>query len=428
MSTIDKSLFNAVETELLRFTTAGSVDDGKSTLIGRLLVDTKGVFEDQLDAAKGVEEKKGAKGAHLALLTDGLQAEREQGITIDVAYRYFATPKRKFIIADTPGHEQYTRNMVTGASTAHLAIILIDARKGVLTQSRRHAYISRLLGIPHIVVAINKMDLVDYSQEVYEKIRQDFSDFYAKLGFIGGEVTFIPISALEGDMVVTRGEHMPWYEGQTLLEKLESAPVTGKINAEDFRFPVQYVSRPQTEELHDFRGYMGRIESGSVKVGDEITVLPSGLTSHIKEIVTFEGKLQEAYAPMSITLTLADERDISRGDMIVHTDNQPRVEKELTTMLCWMHETPLQPGKKYLIKHATTTVKAMVTGLTERIDINTLDRIAAPEELKMNEIGKVSLKLLKPIACDAYADNRATGGFIVIDDFTNMTVGAGMIQ
>ncbi|HQR60532.1 MAG TPA: GTP-binding protein, partial [Methylophilaceae bacterium] len=342
--------------------------------------------------------------------------------------RYFATPKRKFIIADTPGHEQYTRNMVTGASSAHLAIILIDARKGVLTQSRRHAYISRLLGIPHIVVAINKMDLVDYSQEIYEQIRQDFSDFYGKLGFIGGEVTFIPISALEGDMVVTRGDHMPWYEGQTLLEKLESASVEGKLNAEDFRFPVQYVSRPQTEELHDFRGYMGRIESGSVKVGDAVTVLPSGLTSKIKSIVTWEGELTEAYAPMSVTLTLEDERDISRGDMIVHSDNQPRVEKELSAMLCWMHETPLQAGKKYLIKHATSTVKAVVTALEQRVDINTLEYIPAPPELKMNEIGKVGIKLLKPIACDAYADNRATGGFIVIDDFTNMTVGAGMIQ
>src|SRR5574343_318309 len=286
MNMTDQDIFAHPDTALLRFTTAGSVDDGKSTLIGRLLVDTKGVFEDQLDAAKSVEDKKGAKGAHLALLTDGLQAEREQGITIDVAYRY----------SDTPGHEQYTRNMVTGASTAHLAIILIDARKGVLTQSRRHAYISRLLGIPHLVVAINKMDLVDYAEETYNKIRQDLSDFYSKLGFAGGDVTFIPISALEGDMVVERGSHMPWYSGPTLLDKLETAPVTGKINAEDFRFPVQYVSRPQTEELHDFRGYMGRIESGSVKVGDAITVLPSGLTSKVKEIVTWEGNLPEAFA------------------------------------------------------------------------------------------------------------------------------------
>ena len=427
MNAIDKDFLSA-EMELLRFTTAGSVDDGKSTLIGRLLVDTKGVFEDQLDAAKSVEDKKGAKGAHLALLTDGLQAEREQGITIDVAYRYFATPKRKFIIADTPGHEQYTRNMVTGASTAHLAIILIDARKGVLVQSRRHAYISRLLGIPHIVVAINKMDLVDYSQETYDKIKADFSQFHEKFGLGGAEVTFIPISALEGDMVVERGDRMPWYDGPTLLEKLESAPVTGKINAEDFRFPVQYVSRPQTEELHDFRGYMGRIESGSVKVGDAITVLPSGLTSRIKSIVTWEGELAEAFAPMSVALTLEDERDISRGDMIVHSDNQPRVEKELTAMLCWMHETPILPGKKYLIKHATTTVKAMVTTLDHRVDINTLDRVASPPELRMNEIGQVVLKLLKPIACDSYVENRATGGFIVIDDFTNMTVGAGMIE
>ena len=428
MNMADKDIFDAANTELLRFTTAGSVDDGKSTLIGRLLVDTKGVFEDQLDAAKSVEEKKGAKGAHLALLTDGLQAEREQGITIDVAYRYFATPKRKFIIADTPGHEQYTRNMVTGASTAHLAIILVDARKGVLTQSRRHAYISRLLGIPHIVVAINKMDLVEYAQESFDQIRQDFTEFHDKLGMASGEVTFIPISALEGDMVVERGANMPWYTGPTLLEKLETAPVAGKINAEDFRFPVQYVSRPQTEELHDFRGYMGRIESGSVKVGDAVTVLPSGLTSRIKEIVTFDGNPQEAFAPMSVTITLEDERDISRGDMIVHSGNQPQVEKELTAMLCWMHETPMQPGKKYLIKHATNTVKAMVTSLDERVDITTLENLTAPSELNMNEIGKVRLKLLKPIACDAYANNRATGGFIVIDDFTNMTVGAGMIQ
>ncbi|MCX7628291.1 MAG: sulfate adenylyltransferase subunit CysN [Methylophilaceae bacterium] len=428
MNSIDQNIFAATDTELLRFTTAGSVDDGKSTLIGRLLVDTKGVFEDQLDAAKRIEAKKGAKGAYLALLTDGLQAEREQGITIDVAYRYFATPKRKFIIADTPGHEQYTRNMVTGASTAHLAVILIDARKGVLTQSRRHTYISRLLGIPHIVVAINKMDLVGYAQETYEKIVRDFLEFYEKLDVTGGDVTFIPISALEGDMVVERGHNMPWYEGPTLLEKLETAPVLVQINAEDFRFPVQLVSRPQTEELHDFRGYMGRIESGSVKVGDAITVLPSGLTSRIKRIITWDGELEEAFAPMSVTLTLEDERDISRGDMIVHTDNPPRVEKELRAMLCWMHETPMVPGKKYLIKHTTTTVKAMVTALEYRVDINTLEHIPAPPELKMNEIGLVNLKLLKPIACDAYEKNRATGGFIVIDDFTNMTVGAGMIR
>jgi sulfate adenylyltransferase subunit 1 len=428
MNMADKQILDAVDTELLRFTTAGSVDDGKSTLIGRLLVDSKGVFEDQLDAAKSAEDKKGAKGAHLALLTDGLQAEREQGITIDVAYRYFATPKRKFIIADTPGHEQYTRNMVTGASSAHLAIILIDARKGVLVQSRRHAYISLLLGIPHLVVAINKMDLVDYSQEVYERIKADFTAFYNKLNLGGGDISFIPISALEGDMVVERGSNMPWYQGETLLGKLESAPVEGKLNAEDFRFPVQLVSRPQTEDLHDFRGYMGRIESGSVKVGDAITVLPSGLTSKIKEIVTFDGNLAEAFAPMSVTLTLEDERDISRGDILVHSDNQPKVLKELETTMCWMHENPLQPGKKYLIKHAASTVKVMVSALLQRMDINTMEQISSPPELKMNEIGRVSLKLLKPIACDPYRDNRATGAFIVIDDFTNQTVGAGMIE
>ena len=428
MSTADTSLLDAIDTELLRFTTAGSVDDGKSTLIGRLLVDSKGVFEDQLDAAKSAEDKKGAKGAHLALLTDGLQAEREQGITIDVAYRYFATPKRKFIIADTPGHEQYTRNMVTGASTAHLAIILIDARKGVLVQSRRHAYISRLLGIPHLVVAINKMDLVDYSKAVYEQIKIDFMAFHDKLGIAGGDITFIPISALEGDMVVERGNNMPWYEGETLLNKLETATVGGNLNAADFRFPVQLVSRPQTEDLHDFRGYMGRIESGSVKVGDAVTVVPSGLTSRIKEIVTFDGNLKEAVAPMSVTLTLEDERDISRGDMLVHSNNQPQIKKELDAMVCWMHETPLQAGKKYLIKHATNTVKIMVSALQERMDIDTIEQLPSPSELKMNEIGKVSLKLLKPIACDPYRENRATGAFIIIDDFTNQTVGAGMIE
>ncbi len=428
MTSSDKTLLDAVDTELLRFTTAGSVDDGKSTLIGRLLVDSKGVFEDQLDAAKSAEDKKGAKGAHLALLTDGLQAEREQGITIDVAYRYFATPKRKFIIADTPGHEQYTRNMVTGASTAHLAIILIDARKGVLVQSRRHAYISRLLGIPHLVVAINKMDLVNYSQEVFDQIKADFTAFHNKLGFNSGDITFIPISALEGDMVVERGDKMPWYEGETLLGKLESAPIEGKLNAEDFRFPVQLVSRPQTEDLHDFRGYMGRIESGSVKVGDEITVLPSGLTSRVKEIVTFDGQLEQAYAPMSVTLTLEDERDISRGDILVHTGNQPDVRKELEATVCWMHETPLQPGKKYLVKHATNTVKILVSALQQRMDINSMEQIPSPPELRMNEIGRVALKLLKPIACDPYRENRATGAFIIIDDFTNQTVGAGMIE
>ncbi len=428
MNDMTDTKFLDADMELLRFTTAGSVDDGKSTLIGRLLVDSKGVFEDQLDAAKTVEEKKGAKGAYLALLTDGLQAEREQGITIDVAYRYFATPKRKFIIADTPGHEQYTRNMVTGASTAHLAIILIDARKGVLVQSRRHAYISRLLGIPHLVVAINKMDLVDYSQEIYDKIKADFTEFHDKLGIAGGDITFIPISALEGDMVVERGNNMPWYQGETLMGKLESVPISGKHNAKDFRFPVQLVSRPQTEELHDFRGYMGRIESGEVSVGDAITVLPSGLTSRVKEIVTYDGNLDTAFAPMSVTITLEDERDISRGDTLVHTDNQPEVRKEIEATVCWMHETPLQQGKKYLIKHATSTVKVMVSGLQQRMDINSMEHISTPPDLKMNEIGRVALKLLKPIACDPYRENRATGAFIIIDDFTNQTVGAGMIE
>ncbi|MFA5242640.1 MAG: sulfate adenylyltransferase subunit CysN [Sulfuricella sp.] len=415
------------ETELLRFSTAGSVDDGKSTLIGRLLVDSKGIFEDQLEAAKHFNERKGGKGLDLALLTDGLAAEREQGITIDVAYRYFATPKRHFIIADTPGHEQYTRNMVTGASTTHLAIVLVDARKGLLPQSRRHAYIAALLGTPHIVVAVNKMDLVGYSEQVFEKIKREFAAFFEKLEIAHSEARFIPISALAGDMVVERGANMPWYQGKTLLETLEQVEVKCRREHNAFRFPVQWVSRPQTPELHDFRGYMGRIESGSVKAGDKIVVLPSGQTSTIREIVTYDGGLAEAVAPSSVTLTIEDDIDIARGDTIAHRDAAPRVVRAFDAMLCWMGEKPLAPGRKYYIKHATRTVKAEIQKIDYKVDIHTLEKAGATAGLAMNEIGRASFRLFNPLACDAYEDNRAGGGFIVIDEFSNETVAAGMI-
>ena len=411
-------------TELLRFITAGSVDDGKSTLIGRLLHDSKSIFEDQLSAIAQTSHKRGMKDVDLSLLTDGLQAEREQGITIDVAYRYFATPKRKFIIADTPGHEQYTRNMVTGASTANLAIILIDARKGVLTQSRRHAYLASLVGIPHLVVAVNKMDLVDYSQEVLEKIQHDFSIFADKLGL--KNIAYIPMSALNGDMVVERGDKLPWYEGVTLMNLLENISIEHDINLEDFRFPIQLVCRPQTEELHDFRGYMGRIESGYINVGDEITVLPSRLTSRVKEIVTYDGFLTHAVAPQSVTLTIEDHLDISRGDMLVKSDSLPRVTKEFKAILCWLSEQALDPKRKYLIKHSTRIVKALVKQIDYRVDINTLNHETI-NTLKMNDIGKVKLNVQQPLVCDDYQSNHATGSFIVIDEASNNTVAAGMI-
>ncbi|MCL5669357.1 MAG: sulfate adenylyltransferase subunit CysN [Gammaproteobacteria bacterium] len=409
--------------DLLRFTTAGSVDDGKSTLIGRLLYDSKSIFEDQLRAIELTTQRRGGAVVDLSLLTDGLQAEREQGITIDVAYRYFATPKRKFIIADTPGHEQYTRNMVTGASTANLAIILIDARKGMLIQSRRHAYIAHLLGIPHIVVAVNKMDLVNYAQDVYQSIRAEFSAFADKLGI--KDVLYIPLSALNGDNVVDRSANMPWYQGETLLGVLETVKIAQDINLRDFRFPVQYVCRPPG--MLDFRGYMGRIESGRVRVGDEISVLPSGRRTRIKEIVTYDGNLSEAFAPQSVTLTLADEIDISRGDMLVHPGDAPRADKELDAMLCWMSEEPLHPGRKYLIKHTTHTVKAMLPEIEYKVDMNTLER-APVQELKMNDIARVRVKTQKPLLCDPYRANRATGAFIVIDEHSNNTVAAGMLE
>ncbi len=417
----------AKEIELLRLVTVGSVDDGKSTLIGRLLVDTKGAFEDQLLAVrkkKGEAHVASAAEIDLAMLTDGLAAEREQGITIDVAYRYFATPKRKFIMADCPGHEQYTRNMVTGASTASAAIILIDARNGVMPQTKRHTHILGLLGVPHLVVAINKMDLVDFGQEKFEAIRKEMAAYCAKQGV--KDLICIPISALDGDMVAVRGDRMPWYKGKTLLETLETLPTLDELDEQPFRFPVQLVNRPQTRELPDYRGFMGTIVSGTVKVGDKLTVLPSGKTSKVKEIVSFDGNLNEAFSPQSITITLTDEIDISRGDMLVHADSGLEPLKEITANICWIGDEPLEPRKKYWIKHTTNTLKAMVNGIDFRTDIHSQEQEEA-EALAMNEIGQVQLKLLKPIYADSYSKNRSTGSFILIDSFTNNTVGAGMI-
>lgn len=418
----------AEEVELLRLVTVGSVDDGKSTLIGRLLVDTKGAFEDQLLAVRKQKGQEGqvasASEIDLAMLTDGLSAEREQGITIDVAYRYFATPKRKFIMADCPGHEQYTRNMVTGASTASAAIILIDARNGVMPQTKRHTHILGLLGIPHLIVAVNKMDLVGFDQAVFEKIRQDMQAYCEKQGV--KDLICIPISALDGDMVAVRGDHLGWYAGKTLLETLETLSALGGIDALPFRLPVQLVNRPQTADLPDYRGFMGTIASGTVRVGDKIVAVPSGNSSTVKEIVTFDGNLEEAFAPQSITLTLHDEIDISRGDMITHEAQKARDAKEITANVCWIGSEPLSGRKKYLIKHTTNSVKAVVDRIDFRRDIHTLDKDAA-DELAMNEIGQVTFKLQKPLHCDGYADNRVTGSFILIDTFTNNTVGAGMI-
>lgn len=410
--------------ELLRFIAAGSVDDGKSTLIGRLLHDSKSIFEDQLSSIAKTSSKRGMQNVDLSLLTDGLQAEREQGITIDVAYRYFATPKRKFIIADTPGHEQYTRNMVTGASTANLAIILIDARKGVLTQSRRHTYLASLVGIPHIVVAVNKMDLVEYSQEVFTRICDDFANFSQSLNL--RNIEYIPMSALNGDMVVERGDQLDWYQGRTLIDLLENVNIEHDVNLDDFRFPVQWVCRPQTEELHDFRGYMGRIESGSIKVGDAVTIQPSGLHSQVKEILLYQSNFEEAFAPQSVTVTIKDHLDISRGDMLIKLGDQPQVEKEFPAMLCWLSEQPLGSGRKYIVKHTTRMVKGLVSQIDYRVDVNTLNH-EKTESLKMNDIARVVMKVQQPLVFDAYSRNRATGSFILIDETTNNTVAAGMI-
>ncbi len=423
-----KANFDLVkEIELLRLVTVGSVDDGKSTLIGRLLIDTKGAFEDQLMAVrkqKGATTVSSAADIDLAMLTDGLSAEREQGITIDVAYRYFATPKRKFIMADCPGHEQYTRNMVTGSSTANAAIILIDARHGVLAQTKRHTHILGLLGIPHLIVAVNKMDLVDYDQATFENIREEMSEYCAKQGI--KDLICTPMSALTGDMVTIRGENMDWYEGDTLLETLESLSVLDDLDEKPFRMPVQLVNRPQTADLPDYRGFMGTIASGTVKVGDGITVVPSGLSSTVKEIVTFDGNLEEAFAPQSITLTLNDNIDISRGDMLVHTGEPTTGEKSLTANVCWIGDEPLERRKKYMIKHTTRQVKALVDDVVFKREIHTLEKEDA-DSLAMNEIGQIRFKLQQPLNCDSYADNRMTGSFIIIDSFTNNTVGAGMI-
>jgi len=412
---------------LLRFLTCGSVDDGKSTLIGRLLFDSKTILTDTLAHIERTSQKRGLSAVDLSLLTDGLQAEREQGITIDVAYRYFATGTRKYIIADAPGHEQYTRNMVTAASTANLAIILIDARRGVLTQTRRHSYIAHLLGIPHLLIAINKMDLVEYSQTVFENIRKEYLDFAEKLGI--RDVKFIPLSALNGDMVVDRGDALGWYDGPTLLELLEAAPVAHAEAREKFRFPVQYVCRPQASDdpaLHDYRGFMGRVESGEIAPGDTVQVLPSGLTSRVKDIQILGQSLPSAFAEQSVTLLLEDDIDISRGDMLVKAGEAPECVKQIEAMVCWLSETPLAPARKYLIRHTTRETKAMVAGIEFRVDVNALERVPATT-LAMNDIAKVAFKLAQPLAADAYADNRATGAFIVIDEATNNTVGAGMV-
>ncbi|MDQ6953767.1 MAG: sulfate adenylyltransferase subunit CysN [Mariprofundaceae bacterium] len=415
------------EIELLRLVTVGSVDDGKSTLIGRLLIDTKGAFEDQLMAVrkkKGTTHVSSAADIDLAMLTDGLSAEREQGITIDVAYRYFATPKRKFIMADCPGHEQYTRNMVTGSSTANAAIILVDARHGVLPQTKRHTHILGLLGMPHLVVAINKMDLVDHDQATFERIKADMEAYCAKQGI--KDLICIPMSALTGDMVTIRGDKMDWYEGDTLLETLESMSVLDDLDEKPFRMPVQLVNRPQTADLPDYRGFMGTIASGTVKVGDSLMVVPSGKTSTVKEIVTFDGNLEEAFAPQSITITLNDDIDISRGDMLVHEGQYIEARKSLTANMCWIGDEPLETRKKYIIKHASSELKVMVDSIDYRTDIHTLNHEPA-DSLAMNDIGQVTFKLQQPLSFDAYADNRSTGSFIVIDSFTNNTVGAGMI-
>ncbi|MEV0725317.1 sulfate adenylyltransferase subunit CysN [Micromonospora purpureochromogenes] len=412
--------------DLLRFATAGSVDDGKSTLIGRLLYDTKSLFTDQLAAVEAVSAARGDEYTNLALLTDGLRAEREQGITIDVAYRYFATPRRKFIIADTPGHIQYTRNMVTGASTADLALILVDARKGLVEQSRRHAFLCSLLRVPHLVLCVNKMDLVDYSQEVFERIADEFTAFAAKLDV--PDLTVVPISALRGDNIVTRSENMPWYEGPSLLHHLERVHIASDRNLVDVRFPVQYVIRPQSTTVTDYRGYAGQVASGVLKPGDEVMVLPSGFTSRISSVETADGPVAEAFPPMSVTVRLEDEIDISRGDMICRPNNSPAVSQDIEAMVCWMDETrPLQVGGKYAIKHTTRSARAIVRGLHYRLDINTLHRDEAAGDLKLNEIGRVRLRTTVPLLADEYRRNRTTGGFVIIDEATNRTVAAGMI-
>lgn len=424
MSTTTFNKEDYLNMELLRFTTAGSVDDGKSTLIGRLLYDSKSIFEDQMETIEETSQKRGEEYVNLALLTDGLKAEREQGITIDVAYRYFATPKRKFIIADTPGHIQYTRNMVTGASTANLALILVDARKGVIEQTKRHAYIASLLQIPHVVVCVNKMDLVDFNEEDYNKIVNDFSGFASKMDL--DDIRFIPMSALKGDNVVDRSKNMDWYNGPTLLYLLENIHIASDNNQIDFRMPVQYVIRPFREDLHDYRGYAGRIDGGVIRKGDDIIALPSGFTSKIKAIEMDGEEVDEAFTPQSVILRLEDEIDISRGDMITRLGNQPEQSQAFDAMLCWMGEKPLQMGGKYYIKHTSKDARCMITDVKYKVDITHLTR-AEDKEIKLNDIAKVSFKTTAPLFFDEYRQNRQTGSFILIDEATNNTVAACMI-
>ncbi|MEJ1241561.1 GTP-binding protein [Chryseolinea sp. T2] len=411
--------------QLLRFTTAGSVDDGKSTLIGRLLFDSKSIFEDQLEAVEASSAKKGYDYVDLSMLTDGLKSEREQGITIDVAYRYFATPKRKFIIADTPGHIQYTRNMVTGASTANLALILIDARKGLVEQTYRHSYIASLLKIPHVIVCVNKMDLVDYKEEVFEQIVEAYKAFSSKLEV--SDIQFVPISALAGDNVVNRSEAMSWYQGATLLHMLESVHIESDHNHIDSRFPVQYVIRPQSKEYHDFRGYAGRVAGGIFRKGDDVLIQPSGFTSRIKSITLGNEVIDEAFAPMSVTITLEDEIDISRGDVISKPNNHPQPVQDIDVMLCWMNQRETQLGSKFHVRHTTKEVRGVLKEIQYKLDINTLQRVEQVDRLTMNEIARVRIRTAQPLSIDSYRKNRITGSIILVDEATNETVAAGMI-
>lgn len=416
---------NYLNMDLLRFSTAGSVDDGKSTLIGRLLYDSKSIFDDQMEAVEESSKKKGDEYTNLALLTDGLSAEREQGITIDVAYRYFSTPNRKFIIADTPGHVQYTRNMVTGASTSNLAVILVDARHGVIEQTCRHSFIASLLQIKHIVLCVNKMDLVDYSEKRFKEIREEFKRFSSKLDV--PDIHYIPISALFGDNVVQESDNMPWYKGSTLLYTLENVQIDSDYNHVDSRFPVQWVTRPQSTQYPDYRGYAGRIAGGVFKPGDEVVALPSGFNSKIKTIETFEHEEEEAFQPMSVTMTLEDDIDVSRGDMIAKPDNQPEVSQDIDLMICWLNKEPLNPAGKYTIKHTSKEARCIIKDVKYKVDINTLHRVEGDKEIGLNDIGRIKIRTTEPLFYDSYKRNRSTGSLIVIDEFSNETVGAGMI-
>ena len=413
------------EVQILRFTTAGSVDDGKSTLIGRLLLDSKSLYKDQLQSIEETSKKRGFDYIDLSLFTDGLKSEREQGITIDVAYRYFSTPKRKFIIADTPGHTQYTRNMITGASTANLAVILIDARKGILEQTKRHSFIASLLKIPHVIVCVNKMDLVDYSEDIYNSVVEDYQKFSSKLDV--QDVRFIPISALEGDNVVNTSNKMPWYSGGSLMYNLENIYISSDVNHIDARLPIQYVIRPQKHEYRDYRGYSGRIEGGAFRKGDEITVLPSGFTSFVKTVELNGENIEEAYSPMSVTVTLKDDLDISRGDMIVKKNNIPIISQDLDLMICWMSDVNLLNKKKVIIKHTTNECIGIITELVYKLDINTLHSVKDIVEFKLNDIGRISIRASKSLFFDSYKKNRQTGSVILIDPITNATIAAGMI-